>query len=179
MRKVAIHRTGFTFVELVASLCLISMMMAAVLPVYLGARDRARQTNCRSNLQQIGQALHLYAQDYDGRFPPQDHTYWPVMSYTKNLGVFQCPGEPEESRGEFQPGVELPAAAGTEPLYSSYRYRGGLATDGAPETLIAGDWGAWHSGERNVLRLDGSVRSLPDAQVPAIGAGTRPAPPHP
>ena len=134
---------------------------------------------CRSNFQQIDQALHLFAHDYDGRFPPQDHVLGPVMPYTKNFGVFQCPGEPEESRRKFQPGVELPGPAGTKSLYTSYRYRGGLANDGAPETLIAGDWGAWHTGERNVLRLDGSVRSLPDAQVPAIGAGTRPAPAHP
>lgn len=61
--------SGFTLVELLLVLSIIAMFSAMLLPVFATVRERARQTRCLSNLQQIGTAISLYAQDYDERYP--------------------------------------------------------------------------------------------------------------
>lgn len=46
-------------------------------------------------------------------------------------------------------------------FHNSYVYRGGLANDDAPMTLVAGDWlPTGHMGGRNAVRLDGSIRFM-------------------
>src|SRR5205823_4201403 len=39
-------------------------------PVFSQVRERARQSACVSNLQQVAMGMRLYEQDYDDRFPP-------------------------------------------------------------------------------------------------------------
>jgi len=51
---------GFTLVELIVVLTLVLMLTALVLPAVQQAREAARRTQCRSNLWQIGLALHNY-----------------------------------------------------------------------------------------------------------------------
>jgi len=48
--------------------------------VFASAREKARQTDCQSNLKQLGLAFLQYAEDYDGGFPA------PVCTYSGALG---------------------------------------------------------------------------------------------
>lgn len=57
---------GFTMIEILIVLAIISMMIALLMPALTSAKERAKMIQCASNLRQIGQALHIYAHDHDG-----------------------------------------------------------------------------------------------------------------
>lgn len=61
--------SGFTLVELLVVLGIVSVLAALLFPVFSAAREKARQTTCLSNLRQIGSAVALYSQDFDGYLP--------------------------------------------------------------------------------------------------------------
>lgn len=63
------HRRGFTLIELLTVIGIIAVLAAILFPVFATVRGKARQTTCQSNLRQIGTALQMYAQDYDGLYP--------------------------------------------------------------------------------------------------------------
>jgi len=59
-------RRAFTLIELLVVIAVITILAAILFPVYAGARESGRATHCRSNLKQIGAALAMYRDDYDG-----------------------------------------------------------------------------------------------------------------
>src|SRR5439155_320374 len=96
---------GFTLIELLVVIAIIAILAAILFPVFAQARDKARSAACLSNLQQIGKALMMYAQDYDekttwfwnsgaaaaGKDPLAGYWYQLLLPYTKNAQVFICP----------------------------------------------------------------------------------------
>lgn len=113
-----IRVAGFTLIELLVVIAIIALLAAILFPVFARAKAAAKQSQCISNLKQIGSAILLYMADYDDVFPhavdasdkyaPQ---IWsgqpaffaripsmPLMSealqpYLKNKGVFECPSD--------------------------------------------------------------------------------------
>jgi prepilin-type N-terminal cleavage/methylation domain-containing protein/prepilin-type processing-associated H-X9-DG protein len=65
------HR-GFTLIELLVVIAIIAILASILLPVFALAREKARQTTCLSNCRQIGLALGMYTDDWDGKYP-QEH----------------------------------------------------------------------------------------------------------
>lgn len=61
--------SGFTLVEVLVSIGILVILIAIVLPTFHIARERSKTTTCLSNLKQIGTAISLYANDYDGYLP--------------------------------------------------------------------------------------------------------------
>lgn len=68
--KTRIRHSAFTLIELLVVVAIIAILAAMLLPALKGARDRAKSAECMSNLRQIGQAIQLYAEDFDGYPPP-------------------------------------------------------------------------------------------------------------
>jgi len=61
-------RAGFTLVELLIVFAIIGILTGLLFPVFVSARDKARQIACISNARQIGIALQEYAADNDDHF---------------------------------------------------------------------------------------------------------------
>lgn len=62
---------AFTLVELLVVIAIIGLLAALLLPVLQQGKVRALRIVCENNLQEIGLANHLFANDHGGKFPIQ------------------------------------------------------------------------------------------------------------
>jgi prepilin-type N-terminal cleavage/methylation domain-containing protein/prepilin-type processing-associated H-X9-DG protein len=109
------HRTGFTLIELLVVIAIIAILAAILFPVFAKAREKARQTQCLSNVKQLALAMQMYATDWDDTLPLRVYTYagsdpplpcrsdasegwnkcynwmWEISPYVRNRGLFRCP----------------------------------------------------------------------------------------
>lgn len=60
---------GFTIVELLIVIAIISFIAALLLPALSGAKNRGKGADCISRLRQIGVGFRLWANDNEGFFP--------------------------------------------------------------------------------------------------------------
>jgi len=62
-------RTGFTMVEILVVIVIISILMGLLLPVPARAREQARIVACKNNLRQLGMAIITFSADHGDRTP--------------------------------------------------------------------------------------------------------------
>lgn len=102
-------RRGFSLIELLVVVAIVSLLSGILLPVFLQAREKARQSTCVSQLKQLGMAALLYAQDYEETMVGveqgdaelgETEVYWGdlLRPYVRNWEVLHCPSEPEALR---------------------------------------------------------------------------------
>ena len=182
-------RKGFTLVELLVVMGIVAVLAALLFPVLTTALGKAKQTQCMSNLRQLGLALHMYVMDWDDTFPydlkprapaglgaapAYDGTNkWdgsPIVRalypYVQSYALF-CPVHPET----------LP---GLGPL-TNYEFNGFLALNDSPlaphagavqgsdivnpsQVLVFEDYGdspQYHTTFRNFALSDGSAKAYP------------------
>ena len=144
---------GFTLIELLVVIAIIAILAAILFPVFAQARAKAHQTQCLSNLKQIGLAFTVYANDYNEMLPNViNGTYsWKNSGFTqgqmaalvskldpyiKNDQIWRCTGD----------------AWGTGPGYD-------LDSDGVPDSDVYDgvvsysyciQWETWYDGSTYV-----------------------------
>ena len=149
---------GFSLVEMLVVLSILSLLAALLFPVLLTVRGKARSSVCASNLRQIGLAVDIYSQDYDSFFPyavdpidrvsPQLWSSVPTFAadipsigliqdvlhpYVQNPEVFHCPADIGFSAADF-PQVSLPSfPTAYQSNGTSYCYRTELAATHAQQ----------------------------------------------
>lgn len=68
-RRSASRQAGFTLVELLVVIGIIALLVGILLPALSKAREQGNKTVCLAGLHGMGQMLHLYADDNQGRVP--------------------------------------------------------------------------------------------------------------
>ncbi len=91
-RKMAGQETvacGFTLVELLVVISIISIMMSILMPALSRAREQGQRVHCMSNLKSLAMAWNLYAEDNEGK-TCSPSTFW-NDSQNDNYWVAQGP----------------------------------------------------------------------------------------
>ncbi len=106
--------SGFTLIELLVVISIIAILAAILFPVFAKARNKAHQTQCLSNIKQIGLAFQMYVNDYGEMLPNvYNWTYgWYTVTsppltkmwmadlvnklnpYIRNDNLWYCPKDP-------------------------------------------------------------------------------------
>jgi prepilin-type N-terminal cleavage/methylation domain-containing protein/prepilin-type processing-associated H-X9-DG protein len=143
MRTRRAAAAGFTLIELLVVIAIIAILAAILFPVFAQAREKARAASCTSNLKQLGTAMRMYQDDYDGRHIPAydfgrgwricPFSIWPdfVQPYVRNIQIFSCPSGRDstfmDEAARRCMGTKEQPALGTKanPWYLSYVYNEG------------------------------------------------------
>ncbi len=141
-----------------------------------GITARAQSSACMSNLKQLGTALVMYTEDYDGRVPPTAGWNEPlrsrVLTYTSDrtgkLPLLECPaapaGTPSYAMNASLAGVRLGEIDAPERAAALFDSKPGRNLAGGPELLPQP---VRHRGD-NIAFADGHVKHLkrgsPDVQ---------------
>jgi prepilin-type processing-associated H-X9-DG protein len=109
-------RKRLSIPELLVAIAIVAILALILFPVFKQRQGLTQQATCLSNLQQIGQASLLYAQDWDETMPPGLQTaatsvanpcgttgpnvfiellFDQVLPYLANAQVLQCPAAPQ------------------------------------------------------------------------------------
>ncbi len=164
---------GFTLVELLVVMAIVSLLAAMLLPVLARAKQMARITACASNLKQISLGLLIYVDSYSmlpvrsgGLEYTQPHLFHrtnlpsvaPVMeSLAKSRDIYYCPANyqkrtartwwPNPSNNDIAGTYQFPHWVASDCWLESkpsYRHLTGTL-------YVAGDYYMSRSGEKNPL----------------------------
>jgi len=112
-------KKAFTLIELLVVIAIISLLSALILPNYMGARERTRDTQRKSDLKQIQKALEMYRQDTGS---------YPTNNFVKESAGLQWLSNPSPAYLKKVP---------TDPLKSTYYYYYVKTVDALDYQLLA------------------------------------------
>jgi len=175
---------GFSLVELLVIIAIISMLGSLLFPSIQTGLQKAKGTQCLSNLRQVGVAVQQYVADPDNgnQFPPiynvsssnassqagmnsnASSVLLPLQclgNYGVTISLLTCPSDtaPDTNYGSY---LWSPVLQGEQPQDVHVYTHGGVFTISKLSAMtICTDKGMPHLGKLNVLRADGHVDTKP------------------
>jgi len=70
-RKIKMKKRGFTLIELLVVIAIIAMLLAILMPALNKVKKIAQRVVCGTNLKGFGNAMTIYANDFDGQYACQ------------------------------------------------------------------------------------------------------------
>ena len=98
-------RSGFTLLEMLAVMFILAILSTMMASVVSAGRRQARQTDCKSNLRQMGVAILVYRGEHNGANPPWLSNLYP--EYLDDQRVFVCRSDKGKGMGVLRP-TDLP-----------------------------------------------------------------------
>jgi prepilin-type N-terminal cleavage/methylation domain-containing protein/prepilin-type processing-associated H-X9-DG protein len=128
----AVKRRAFTLIELLVVIAIIAILAALLLPALAGAKRRAKEINCVSNLRQWGLAIQMYASQNNDGIPrdgmPATGSY-PGPSNSPNYPDTTVDGTPNDTHAWFNLLPKMVAERNLSSYYADYTSaRGGGTT---------------------------------------------------
>jgi len=137
---------GFTLLELLVAITIISVLIGILLPVIPRIRDAAKRTVCQSNLRQVGIGISEYRDDHREEFPAARYMPRPWLSgdgdppineaigdyLDSDSDVWRCPGDLDVASAEYADASGAPRECGV-----SYTYTTGLSGQTFEDSFFA------------------------------------------
>ena len=101
---------GFSLIELLIVIAIITILAAMLLPALAKAKQKGQQTSCVNGLRQQSLAVFMYADDSNDILPPVaypdangDEMTWPVIlnPYLKSPGIHLCPTDKHSKQNSY------------------------------------------------------------------------------
>lgn len=170
--------TGFSLIELLVVVAIITLLAGIALPYLYSAGDTAKRTRCMANMREISRALIFYRNENNKKLPevqplPVDiHTptlMHALSPYIKpDSGAYVCPGDEGivalvGTSYEYHLGYFFQFGTAKKEFASNNRadlYR--FFRENEAETIALLDAGSFHPGgpdgaDKNALFLDGAI----------------------